>query len=305
MFDDFMEEVNREYSNLNRYSPPGESFVDFLYTKKAELEEKISNMSYNIKVLGERQDYLPQDISTEFTEERISNRVLVESLELALTLNKEFNDPFFKDGLLLACNDPKSIQLFYSRDGNVQVFINLDETAGTINDYAGAVKAVRKAIAETPNKNGRPKAPMTSGAVASHFWAEKFYGPAREGKSVSRRKWSTKRKRYYTHDVTAEQVAKYWNTMKARMALFGKPAPYWEIIDKGSMIMSGDKGGEAYPANPPTHFVENAQNRIKQLFERKYFQQFDIIQKEINDFTQNLRDMNRALVELTQAIVDE
>jgi hypothetical protein len=54
----------------------------------------------------------------------------------------------------------------------------------------------------------------------------------------------------------------YWDIMIARMSDMGAKAPYWYILNYGSIILPGDQGGTAMPAVKPTWFLDTSISEI-------------------------------------------
>lgn len=300
MFEDILGEVKVEYEQLAKEGTTTGGIDSEIIQIELQIKQVITDLyncrgvyEYTQKQLNEN---LASNIVGDMNYNRDPLRILYESLKLALQMNKEYDHPFFKTGLISALNDPKTIIFVASGNRSAIVHINLNETAGSTADYAKAVKAVREMMLK-----GRKL--VTSGEVASVFWAEKFYKPAREGGKVTRRRFNRKTREYEKRDVTAEQIEKYWNTMKARLAAAGKPAPYWEIIDKGMAAMTG--GGTPYPVPTPTNFVGRAEQQIKDTFLEKMNYRFNMYSEDLRsiaiqiDFLQTkLQELNDLLDEL-------
>jgi hypothetical protein len=189
-----------------------------------------------------------------------ANMILLEKMEEAIVRNQEFSVGYFLDRLTAVCLNPESISIIPVSDTEIAVTINLNETAGTLSDYADGINAVRDRL-NSNKKSGL----VTSREMASHFWREKFYG-ARMGGKIVRRKWNKSTKSYDERDVTDEQRAKYWDTILARLDASGKIAPFWEILDQGTVPLASDDGGTPYPKNIRTNFTGKAIQAIKNLF---------------------------------------
>jgi hypothetical protein len=189
-----------------------------------------------------------------------ANMILLEKMEEAIVRNQEFSAGPFLDRLTAVCLNPDSIAITPVGDNDVFVEILLDETAGSLADYADGIEAVRGDL-------NAEKRVETSRSMASHFWREKFYAPAREGGKVTRRKWNRETKSYDEIDKTDEQRAKYWTTIDARLVASGKLAPFWEILDQGTTpLASDDDGTTPYPRNSRTNFTGKAVQAIRNFF---------------------------------------
>lgn len=183
--------------------------------------------------------------------------ILLEELNRALSINPEFSHPMFKNRLVQSVRDGREFQYISTSNTKVYVKINLDITAGNIEDYATAVDAVRQ-----KRRIGPYRFPPASPELASHMWAEKYYGAGREAKIVQPPP-NRKKKKKSDAKRTKEMHDKYWATMRDRMAAMQTLAPFWSLVNYGKVFMSSDWGGEAYPKGTPTYFVEAAQKLIQ------------------------------------------
>jgi hypothetical protein len=120
-------------------------------------------------------------------------------------------------------------------NSTVSVDINLDKTAGRLNMWASAVKAVRKDLKiKVPNKGSKiyEKAALS----ASRAWG-----------------------RYYS-----SQTEEWRNTIEARLQKTGNfVAPFWSILNYGTVSLASDRGGYPTPKNTKTNFVDAAEREIK------------------------------------------
>jgi hypothetical protein len=171
----------------------------------------------------------------------------------------EYNSNFFISRLREAASEGC---LSYTITGNtLQAIIDLDITAGTLEDYFSGVEEWRK-----EHYDGRIPPPIK---LASKMWEEKIYRVDRENGSVPR--WN--KDHTEEHDVTENFVGKYWQTMESRLELSGKLAPFWRLLNDGNINLGESgygHGGDAYPAQGPTNFVEKAEQDIVQEYERLY-----------------------------------
>jgi hypothetical protein len=259
MFQDILKAVQDEFNRLSKERPKGDketgSYTRELYRLRAQLEAALENITISLDNLQRAVTEVPRQLAISMRDSSKANKILVKNLRKAIKLNREFDTPAFSDNLMSACLDINTIFISYV-GGVFNVEIRLNDTAGSVEDYANAVKAVR---AEIASENGT-KTP----AAASMIWKNMLYIPAREGGSVKKRIYSPHRRRSKVVDVTEDSVAYYWGTISRRMAMSGKLAPYWEILDKGSFVMEGS-GGTPYPENMPTNFVGNTILEVSQL----------------------------------------
>lgn len=259
------------------------------------LKEQIENFTYSIQRIKDRKGDLFYRIENKIMAEGSALKILTRNLRIAVNINIEFKHRFFIKGLQEACRNPKTIILSRAaRDSDVIVKINLDETAGSIHNWTDAVQSVRGMLGNGEGvKSSGPGDYDELAAIKSHFWAEKFYGPAREGKKVSKRKYNRKTKKYEQVDITARQVKKYWATMKARLEASGKPAPYWEIIDKGNSIMQGS--GTPYPIAQPTDFTGKTIMEVRRLYRQIHLKNSQMLNEQIDSLVRSKRSVENEL----------
>ena len=184
------------------------------------------------------------------------HEILWSEIQVAIKVNREFDDEFFRTRLFAAAFHPDTIKIDILSGGNFFVGINLNEVAGSLRDYARGIERTRADLGIADFHE-----------LTNHFWQEKLYGPAREGKLVKARKQKegSKRKAKSSAQRTKEAIGKYWKTMQMRMENSGKIAPFWEILDKGTVDLLSNKGGDAYPTNFPTNFTTKTILKIEEL----------------------------------------
>ncbi len=193
------------------------------------------------------------------TEEKfldLAHSILWEEANAALSSLPEYNINEFREPLKTAVLVRGSIVLEMKTAGNLFVSIDLNKTAGNIEDYAAAVRIVRAR---------KSKGTLSKGA-ASWFWKNFIYGQAREGKTFLRRN-STGAE----ISKQAKGIQMYAETISERLQAMGTLAPFWSLIDQGNATVSSmNEGGSPYPSNNPTHFVTKAEVRIRSMFSEAY-----------------------------------
>lgn len=273
---------------FNRLVDDIESNITVMSTERMQLliETTIENLTSKLNILDEqvRTQPIATEGNTNFYQE--AQKILITSIETAILNSPEFNHPFFLSKMIQAAKDVRMIEVIPLGTNNAEVRLNWDAVAGTIEDYAMGILAARNAI-----KAGSPRSMRGDGARRSSFWAEKYYGSAREGKSHTRKHYKGG-KVVSEVDMTAKFTAAYWETMQMRVEESGRLAPFWEIIDKGTAQMAGkesDAGGVPYPINPPTYFVESASRSIKALYLAPPKTTVDSEQKELLKTIENIK----------------
>ena len=225
-------------------------------------------------------------------------KILLEEINLAVSINTEFDHPKFYDRLVQVVEDPRTFTIELL-NGIINVKLNLDITAGPLREWVSAIKGARKLI---PRNKKSKRAPQPE---RSKFWAEKFYGPAREGKTVYRRVGKGKKEK---KDITQEQIEKYWRTMDDRFSLLSHPAPFWGIINYGVANKSSeneDGGGYPTPRAVRTNFTGKTRGRLVALFQREKVKGNQAIQRERQEIAAKYIRMEREIIEFKVLIEQE
>lgn len=157
----------------------------------------------------------------------------------AIRENYEFDTPAYRKGLFQAIQDDDTY-LFRSRGTGLSSImyldINLDRTAGRLNIWGSAVKAARRELGvKVSRKDKNAKAREGEALQASRAWAGIF----------------SKR---------AGTQSKFNKTIRLRLSYSGKPAPFWQLLDKGELSLPSDRGGYPTPKKKPTNFVSESEN---------------------------------------------
>ena len=267
MPNEFEELLRKDLSHIPTYKDQAKRVdkeLAKLIVRRNKISEQLSIIESN-----------PQDVSGgDALEKTIAEapRILWEQIKLAAKINTEFNVPFFTERLKQVAFDDKTITIILFKNGNIKVKFNLDDVAGSLSDYGNGIKRLRKEL-KTHSK----------AKIASWFWQEKFYGAGREGRPAN-----VKRKGKIRNDAVNFHW-KYWTSMQKRLDYSGKIAPFWQILDKGTMPIPNAhrKGGEgeAYPFNAATDFTTKAQIAIKEFYKSQSVQVaansgFDVISAE-------------------------
>lgn len=306
MFEDELNAVRAEYDNVIAHTKGKydlvksrksfRAYIDQLETSRENLTKQALDFASSIDQLLEKQKLLSMDVEKELMEgnklgSNKAIKILWKNIKEAVKKNTEFNNDFFLKGLRKACLDPRTVTIVpLARGSDIKVQINLKETAGTVNDWEKAVKKVRETFNRLVSIKNLPQDERGKElARRDWFWKEKFYLPAREGKNISRRKKNKNTGQEEKIDVTARQIRKYWNTMHARLEASGKLAPYWQIIDQGSVAMKGS--GTAYPEATNTNFVANSIQEIKSLYGKLYGEKRQVIQTEIDRLRKDKKEV--------------
>jgi len=182
--------------------------------------------------------------------------ILKRNAIIAIEITDEFNTPDFIADITTAIFEPETFITSIDTYGHLSISIDLEATAGTIEDYARGILSARSYF------------PMTLDAKkASLIWSL-IYRAGREGATI----YTTYGKggpREHTADRTAYFVRYYERTMSLRQStMSGGLAPWWNIVDKGtSLEMSSNRGGTAYPKFAGRNFVETSEQQIRNYAE--------------------------------------
>ncbi len=194
-----------------------------------------------------------------------AEEIIMGKLQDALRINKEFNTPAFSSPLKEAIRNPGLVTI-YPRGNSCRAYVEMERVAGNVEDYAKAVTKTREdlQIGKLP------------GPAAAKMWKEKFYGTAREGRRVPRRKYKKEYKgKKAGSDKTDTYKQQYWLTIRHRLANMDSLAPYWYILNYGNTSLSSDRGGEAYPVASETLFVEKSEIAIRKKYEDAFIKASD------------------------------
>lgn len=241
-------------------------------TKQLEILKKVNPLTI-------ASDYAFQDAN------RGAVDTLVDNIYRAVQINTEFNHPIFLERLLEAANTP-GVMILTQSGRRLNVRITFGRVAGNLEKWARAVDTVRleKGISIYSISNVDNPDPQ----LLSHFWEEKYYKTAREGKSF-----------IWGHRNSADMYAeKYWDTMFRRLAVCGELAPFWEILDKGSTSMSSDIGGTPYPVNTPTNFISRTIQTLQEFYNASLAEYETQIKKDVQESEKELSSIQAAIIKI-------
>lgn len=241
----------------------------------------LSELGIKDKVSGKEQPITQEQILSILSEiSPMFPNILVEEISKAAELTIEYSQPILMEPLVKAAQDPENILAEVDSTGGLPILninIDMDKSAGSLENWAGAVKSYR----ETLKASNKGKKQIESPIRDSNYWMNIVYNGKLE-------------------DL-------YEKTIHGRMlAMSGGLAPYWKILDVGNSAgipLSSNRGGYAYPTHGPTRFTERAIKRMQTLFntaikkikkrlggnvkideqKQKLMDYYNLIQKLIND----------------------
>ena len=193
-------------------------------------------------------------------------RILAEEIETALTETPEFDIALFSTGLYTASQSQDNFRVTRLGSGwstLISVMVDMDVTAGSLDDYARGVEAFRElADRRDPNPDR-----------ASRYWRERIYGGEL-----------------------------YYQTIRYRLRHAGGLAPYWQLLDLGNVPMASDWGGTAYPSNEPTNFTMNTAIRMQAAFRNEMRSERAYNDGIISDLVERLSSIDYYLQEIDNAV---
>jgi len=206
----------------------------------------------------------------------------------------------------------------------ITVLISMDQVAGTLHEYFAAIIEAKLFIGKNPGAlNNIGVLTRNDPAVGAKVFEEKYWGVDEENNRIFRYRRHRKRKfiqvdfgqtgkkgkkrtasekrlladiaseRNSTEaggeDITEAYRGKYHNTLLARAKFFAHPAPFWELLDKGSM---GHGMGDIIP-QVATNFVGTSQTQIQtraniiykniiKNIETRWSKEYDTLNKQIS-----------------------
>jgi hypothetical protein len=261
--------MNEIFSTLNSIQDSNKRLLKVIRDLEEKLEGLIRALNSAIRKLDRRPDHeaiarmIKMDITTD------AKNMLWENAKSALASTGEFNrEPFIED--LKSCvYNTGTYKVLYDNT-RYYLDIDLDKTAGTVEDYANAVSAARDKFRMT-----------LSPEAASNLW-KRFIYPIGTGQTSY---FSKKLKKDGTPKINSmanEKFKRYYNTViKLRKENFGSIAPWWSILNYGTgRKLSSDRGGTTYPFySSGTKFVEKTEmgmqaeiDSITQENENDYFE---------------------------------
>ena len=148
----------------------------------------------------------------------------------------------------------------------ISVTVDMDESAGNIEQWAQAVEATRLELGFV-EKNS---------AQASNYWANIVYG--------------------------GRDATMYIDTINSRLRNTNAKAPYWELLDKGFIGMSSDWGGTPHPQLVRTNFTGKAAQRIEKTFSYILKGYYTNHYREVDRLGNELYELEKYLKQITDTV---
>ena len=220
----------------------------FLTEEEKEIRNAIERV---ITRDGEATEYLIEGVIAAVLGDIDMGQILANNISHAVATNPEFAKGMLLSPLIGAARSSRNFTFMVNRSrwgSTVDIIIDMDSTAGSLDEYASGVKKVReqleaeaamaKAMRPRHWKQSKPK--PRDPIKASKYWKERVY-------------------------LNVNQMW-YNSTMEQRIEESGKLAPYWKLLDRGSISMQSDWGGIPYPQGTSSDFTGKTISDIKREF---------------------------------------
>jgi len=192
------------------------------------------------------------------TAKKEAPNILREAIDSATYSSTEFSKEPYRKMLYSAADDESIYKLIPRGSGwstTLTVQIIFEQSAGTLNDYARGIEEYRTETLRTKPGDGRK---------ATEWWLQNVWG----------------------------NPGLFSKTIKGRVKASGRKAPFWSLLNSGSVPLASDRPDGSF--NPisqtPTGFIDRAENSIRSEF-------LQVILPEQLKWTQELQDLNRFIDE--------
>lgn len=252
-----MDQVFQEIWNISKYSPQAINLIQNLIL---EIQRTFEENAVRTTIPDSSEFF---DIAQEVIRSYKMSALNTLQWELAKAIDDnqaEFDYPPFKEKLYRAFSNPEMIGFYINESSKrIDVKINAEDFAGSPEEYSTAVQSA-KLLMENPGKN--------DAMMSSFIWQRFIYSVAREGRSffnLVRRYKKSGRKGRIKKDRTKEAIERYKKIIADRMSFLEDKAPFWYILNYGSIGYGARVQGEGfpYPNLPPTNFIEKAEYAIQ------------------------------------------
>jgi hypothetical protein len=265
----FLVGIQKSIENSRENLNTTQDFVNDLDKTQANLRKVLEKLDSAIDRVNS-DEFVRENVEIAFDLIRNSkNSIFVENAAQALLFSSEFNHSVFANNLIQSVSQEESIHVSLNYAGlNSTIIVdnNLNEVAGSLEDWGRAVLEVR-------DSQGGSK---TSPERASQSWAVMFRN------RLSSSPWAGIEQR--------------------RIQFAGKPAPYWEILDKGhaNIRLVSDRGGYATPSEAPTRFVDKTTEDLQELFKKQLINIKRSITRAKNKLIKQTNTAKNLLLELDE-----
>lgn len=215
-----------------------ESFLEEAIATRNELNRQLSNARRRLDTKLNSQFY-PNKLAKEALNivKQEASSILMQQIDTATEGSVEFSNPIYKTMLYKVAADNSIYKMITSGSGwetKLSPQIVFEEEAGDIADYSRGITIYRTVLRTLVGKQGTDR-----GLKATNWWFSKIYGTTR-----------------------------YDKTVEERVRLSSREAPFWRLLDAGSVGLPSDRPDGSF--NPiitqPTGFIDKAERAIKSRF---------------------------------------
>jgi hypothetical protein len=268
MFDDLRRYVEYEVEPVAEAT---DSFLRKLRGAKTRVSNAIKKAEDSGKVLVDERRYVasikPELKSTILNTAKDS--LYSEFLD-AIVTNNEFDEDIYRQPLVNAIENNSTYRIRFTGTGFrtiASIDIDLNATAGTLDMWGNAIKRARSSLGvQIPSKYSRKEHREYIAQRASQAWA-----------AIAARRHS-------------DESFTWYNTIQLRISSTAKKAPYWQIIDKGTVPLTSDRGGYATKLNRPTNFVATAEETARYEASKIMDRAKELYDSKIAEYNESLED---------------
>lgn len=269
MFDETLRKIADTQKDLNYLDSSLTDFKNLAEELRTEIER--ARRRYNYKLRDPRRARrVIQTIINNIKKQ--APLVLIKHVDKATQTNIEFSNPVYRNLIYTAAQDESMFKFIPSGDGwgtvvKTQIVM---EQAGTTDDYARGISLYREKLKVKIGKK------EDSGRKATEYWLEKIYGAS----------------------------LKQANTVLRRVQLSGRKAPFWQLINSGSVSMPSDRGDGSYNPFPsePTGFIDDTERELNFELSTQIQEQAMLVADELLGLKSEIETASRYSNAITEAV---
>lgn len=281
------ESVENYVNELNNSVDYTKGFIKKLSGGRTRLANSIAKSEEAVKTVANETKYVA-NLKPTISKLALQGAkdILFANAKQAIRTNYEFDAAPYRLGLFEAIenNDTYRINTRGSGFSTVMtVDINLDKTAGRLNIWGSAIKKARQELGvKVPRKTKNITKELENNVLAlraSRAWAKIF-------------------------DRRSGTFSKFSKTVRLRLSFSTKPAPFWQLLDKGEVPLSSDRGGYPTPKNTSTNFVNESEQTTKDYISNLFLKEEEKYRELTSSYNTVLDGAKTRLAEL-DSLVDE
>lgn len=275
-----------DYTNeLESSAEYTKEFLGSLRGGAVRLSNSIAKAEQAVKEASNERNYAAR-VKEAYKKEaiKLAKNTLFDATINALKKTQEFDIPLYRKPLFEAIENSDTYLYRPSGAGFnsiLRVDINLNRTAGRLDIWGTAIKRTRQQLhVDIPSKYSRKAKREKAALQASRAWS-RIYGS--RGTSAN---------------------STYMETIRMRMNNAAKKGAFWELLDKGAVSISSDRGGYPTPSNKSLNFVDKSEKQVNELLKDSFAKEREKYQNLIQSYKGALDGARQALNEIT-VIVSE